>query len=221
MPCDSAQHEADHGESQEGQGYPRKVLEVLGEAAAAPQPSEGALDDPALGQHLEPLGGVGAFDDFQVPRPEFPHRRRRGRSLIAAIGEDPLDERKQATDLLQHWQRTVAVLDVGGLDVGRQDQAERIDDDVPLLTLDLLARVVARRVDPRLPFSAPLTLWLSMIAAVGLASFPAISRTSTNKAWWMRARVPSHSHSPRYSCTVLLGGRSLGSARHWQPVIST
>jgi len=39
---------------------------------------------------------------------------------------------------------------------------------VPLLALDLLAAVVARRVDARRPFSALLTLWLSMIAAVGL-----------------------------------------------------
>jgi hypothetical protein len=37
-------------------------------------------------------------------------------------------------------------------------QAERIDEDVALLALDLLAGVVAARVDPRPPFSALFTL---------------------------------------------------------------
>jgi hypothetical protein len=30
----------------------------------AHQPTEGALDDPATGQDFEPLGGIGAFDNF-------------------------------------------------------------------------------------------------------------------------------------------------------------
>jgi hypothetical protein len=54
-------------------------------------------------------------------------------------------------------------------------QALRIDEDVAFLALDLFAGVVPRRiVGP--PFSALLTLWLSMIAAVGLASREARSR---------------------------------------------
>jgi hypothetical protein len=51
--------------------------------------------------------------------------------------------------------------------------------DVALLALDLLAAIIAVRVDRRPPFSALFTLWLSMIAAVGLASRPACSRHST------------------------------------------
>jgi hypothetical protein len=51
-----------------------------------------------------------------------------------------------------------------------QQQAERIYENVALLALDLLSRIVAMRIDARPPFSALLTLWLSMIAAVGLAS---------------------------------------------------
>jgi hypothetical protein len=45
-----------------------------------------------------------------------------------------------------------------------------------LLALDLLARIVADRVEARPPFSALFTLWLSTMAAVGLASLPASSR---------------------------------------------
>ena len=39
--------------------------------------------------------------------------------------------------------------------------------------------------------------------------------------WWTRSNVPSQSHSMKYECAVLFGGRSLGSACHWQPVEST
>jgi len=58
-------------------------------------------------------------------------------------------------------------------------QPLRVDQDVPLLSLDLLAAVEARTINTRPPFSAPLILWLSMIAAVGLASRLARSRQST------------------------------------------
>ena len=51
--------------------------------------------------------------------------------------------------------------------------------DAQLAAGDLLAAIVAVGVDRRPPFSAPFTLWLSMIAAVGLASRPARSRHST------------------------------------------
>ena len=47
--------------------------------------------------------------------------------------------------------------------VGDQQQPERIDQDVTLASVDLLARIVA--VDP--PFSVVLTDWLSRIAAEG------------------------------------------------------
>lgn len=39
-----------------------------------------------------------------------------------------------------------------------------------LLAFDLLARVIAMGIDAAPPFSALFTLWLSMTAAVGLAS---------------------------------------------------
>jgi hypothetical protein len=50
-----------------------------------------------------------------------------------------------------------------------QQKAERIDEDMALATRDLLARIEALRVKQGPPFCAPLTLWLSMIAVVGLA----------------------------------------------------
>src|SRR4051794_462994 len=60
-----------------------------------------------------------------------------------------------------------------GLDDGLEQQALGVDQDMTLLASDLLAAVIARRVNAAPPFSALLTLWLSMIAALGLASRPA------------------------------------------------
>jgi hypothetical protein len=35
----------------------------------------------------------------------------------------------------------------------------------------------------------------------------------------MRSGVPSQSQRMKYLCSVLRGGKSLGIARHWQPVL--
>jgi hypothetical protein len=57
-----------------------------------------------------------------------------------------------------------------------QQQPYRIDQDMSLLALDLLAGVITVRIDAAPPFSALLTLWLSITLAVGLGSRPTCSR---------------------------------------------
>ena len=73
---------------------------------------------------------------------------------------------------------------------------------------------LARRVYAPPPFSAPFTLWLSITAAVGLASQPDRSRHCTCSAWWMRPKGPSQSH--RALVAAALGGRDQG--RHPRPL---
>src|SRR3954470_19612254 len=196
MSCEPAQHEADHAEAEEGERVDGQVLEVLGEPPAAPEPGEGPLHDPALGQRHEALG-VAAADDLEAPAARPRHGLRGGLAAVGAVGEDHLDEREQPPRRAQQRDGPVPVLDVGGMDRGTQEKAQRVDQDVPLLALDLLARVVTAGIDARPPFSALLTLWLSMIAAVGLASLPACSRAWTNKAWCRRPSVPSQAQSVR------------------------
>jgi len=72
-----------------------------------------------------------------------------------------------------------AILDVGGMDDGVQQQTQRVYENVALFALDLLARIIAMRIDAGPPFSALFTLWLSMMAAVGLASRSSCSRHPT------------------------------------------
>jgi hypothetical protein len=63
-----------------------------------------------------------------------------------------------------------------------QQQSYRIDEDMPLLSLDLLAGIVTIWIDAAPPFSALFTLWLSITQAVGLTSRPICSRHSMYRA---------------------------------------
>jgi hypothetical protein len=71
-----------------------------------------------------------------------------------------------ARGLAEHKGGTVAILDISGMNGEAQEQAERIDEQMRFAPRDLLACVVALRIERSRPFGAPLALWLSMIAAV-------------------------------------------------------
>jgi len=75
---------------------------------------------------------------------------------------------KRRVELLEEWklakqrgeqqQAAIAVLNVGGMDDGVQQQTECIDQNMPLLALDQLAGIEAMRIDAGPPFSALFTL---------------------------------------------------------------
>jgi hypothetical protein len=133
-------------------------LEVFGETATAADPGEGALDDPALGQNDEAVQ-LAAFDDLKLPGARLGDRGSSFRRLIASVGEDAFYERAETAGApIEYQPRTVAILDIRRVNDDIQQEAERVDQYVPLATLDLLARVIARRVERRPPFCAPLTL---------------------------------------------------------------
>ena len=63
---------------------------------------------------------------------------------IAAIGEQPLDAGIFRHRRRHHRMSAIAVLHTGGRYADRQQQPQRIDHQVALASLDLLARVIAR-----------------------------------------------------------------------------
>ncbi len=150
---------ADRREFEECERVARKVLEVLCQPAASPKPRESPFDHPASRQNLKTLGCVGSLDD---------RGRKSGhgllltlvedRSLIAAVGEQFLQERIAPEQRLDDQQAAVAVLDVGWMNQRMQQQTYRVDKDMPLLALDLFPRIIPARVDATPPFSALLTL---------------------------------------------------------------
>ena len=80
------------------------------------------------------------------------------RALIGAVGEQFPEKGKQTEQGRQQRETAVAILNVGGGDDAVQQQALRIDQNMPLLALDQLAGIEAVAVDASPPFSALFTL---------------------------------------------------------------
>lgn len=170
-------------------------LVVFGEAPIPSQPREGALYDPAVGQHLETLGLLGLGDDLRYPLAGLfgpLHKLTR----ITLICPDQVHPGQQALDFAQYQSGTIPVLDVGRMHYyhpHQPDQPERVYEQVPLATLDLLARVIAAIP----PFSVVFTDWLSRIAAEGVRFLPACLRTRSRSLELMISSVPSSRQRPR------------------------
>ena len=175
---ESAEHDADHGHAHERCGDAEVALEVARQAAVAADPSDRALDDPALRQHDE-FVPVAAAHDLDLPGAGAGGGGGHPRPLIAGIADDALDEREQTSHLAQQWLGSIAVLHMRRLHDDAEQQAQRVGQQMALAACDLLARVVAGRIERRAPFCAPFAVWLSMIAVVGLASRPDCSRAAT------------------------------------------
>lgn len=121
-----------------------------------------------------------ARDDFDDPVAAPGGGQCGVRSAVACVGEDAHDERKQSSRaFVENERRAIAILDVGGMNGGAQQQTKRVYENVAFLALNLLSCIVTMRIDLRPPFSALFTLWLSTMAAVGLASRSSCSRHST------------------------------------------
>jgi hypothetical protein len=175
-----SEHEADGGEAQESERRAIEVLPIFGEPPATVEPSQRAFNDPALGQHDEALGLIGSLDDVRLQAGQDGLAGAvELAALIGGVGEQRLQERIHPEQRRQQQHAAVAILNVGGMNDGVQQQTQRVYQNVALLALDLLTRIIARWVDVRPPFSALFTLWLSMMAAVGLASRSACSRHAT------------------------------------------
>ena len=146
-----AQHDADHGEAEEGGDGSGVAFEVAGQTAVAADPGKGALDDPTLGQSDKPMS-IAALDDLQGPRAGLSDELGALRPLVAGVGEDAFDEREGSPRHAQNLARAVAILHIGRVDDHAQQEAQRIDQDVTLAAGDLLARIKALRVERGAPF---------------------------------------------------------------------
>jgi hypothetical protein len=174
-----SKHGPNGGEAQECERLAIEALPIFGQPSAAIEPGDGAFDDPGFGDDRETDRVLGALDDFNLERGEdFHHGIGELRSLIATIGEQLLQEWEHAEQRRQNKNAAIAILDVGQMNDGMQQKAQCIDENMPLLALDLLACIIAPTDPCRSPFSALFTLWLSIMAAVGLASRSSCSRHS-------------------------------------------
>jgi hypothetical protein len=84
----------------------------------------------------------------------------------------------------------LALLHVGRRHDHRQQEAQGVDDDRPLASVDLRGPVNA--ADP--PVAVVLTDWLAMIPARGCRGVPAATRTSPRRRSCLTCQVPSCCH---------------------------
>ena len=112
-----------------------------------------------LGWTTKPFTPIGSLDDLGL---EIGQDAGQGavkdRALIGAVGEQFPEKGKQTKQGRQQRETAVAILNVGGGDDAVQQQALRIDQNMPLLALDQLAGIEAVAVDASPPFSALFTL---------------------------------------------------------------
>ena len=131
------------------------------------------------GSTTNTFGLIGALDDFSFEvGQDFRERLLEFRPLITTVGKQLLQEGIHPEQGCKQQDAAVAILNIGGMNNGVEQQPQRVYENMALLALDLLASIIAMRIDARPPFSALFTLWLSMIAAVGLASRSPCSRHS-------------------------------------------
>src|SRR5260221_2129220 len=173
MPAETSEHEVAHGRVDHGLARLQLVLIVLGQAAKAPQPAEGAFHSPAVRLHLH-AGGLGlllgALDDLDPPA-ELLAQLLHQRAAVGGISPDEREARQWRAEQAQcvsHQAPAIAVLYVGGPDHDFEQEALGVDQEMPLAPAHLLVRVVAAWP----PFCVVLTDWLSRIAALGVTSRP-------------------------------------------------
>lgn len=97
--------------------------------------------------------------------------------VVAAIGEDASHEGIGRARGAKERAAAVTILNARRMRFEDERASVRIHQGVALAPIDLLAGVVAART----PASVVLTLWLSIIAAEGLASHPTPSRSAMTR----------------------------------------
>jgi hypothetical protein len=118
--CSNApEHDADHGEANEGDGFSCVTFVVATKTPVAADPRQGAFNDPALWQHDEAMQ-VRPLDDIDRPRTRACHDGAHLRSLVAAVANDARNEGKALSGLTQQRFRAVSILNIGGVNIDIQ-----------------------------------------------------------------------------------------------------
>ena len=151
-----SEHESNGRELDEATALRLRFSQSLASRRHAVEPGDGAFDHPTPGLDDEALHRIGSLDDLGL---EIGQDAGQGavkdRALIGAVGEQFPEKGKQTEQGRQQRETAVAILNVGGGDDAVQQQALRIDQNMPLLALHQLAGIEAVAVDASPPFSAP------------------------------------------------------------------
>ena len=114
MPCDASCEELDGCDEQPCGGRRDGLFKVPGETAVTVEPSQRSFHDPAAGQDLEALCGIGPLDDRDGPSADAAQGFAQLVAGIATIGEQVPQPGESVDDFGKQQRRPVTVLDIGG-----------------------------------------------------------------------------------------------------------
>jgi hypothetical protein len=138
---------------------------IFAESTVFSEPTKCPLHDPAFGYNLK-IMKVTPFNNLNDPIELLlcpPHKE----TTITTIRPNQFQTRTTVAKPDQHQLAARMILNICCMNDQSNNQAKRIDQDMALTTLYLLARVVAT-----MPPFKRLTLWLSRIAALGVGLRP-------------------------------------------------
>ena len=170
------QHQVNHRYHDHGLTALLKVFVILAVPSIASQPTQCSFNNPSFRQNNKSRHVVGAFNDFKHPTQGLLYPNNQFPS-ITAVCPDQRQPGESVAHILKHQLRTVPILYVGCMHQNCQHQPQRINYYMAFAALDLFARIIAAQP----PFSVVFTLWLSMIAALGVDFRPAFLRTASRR----------------------------------------
>ncbi len=158
----------------------RQELMVSDQAAVFAQPCKGTLHHPAVWLNRKALLLSGGPHDFQCPTARG-SRPMNQFATVCSIRPHSFEARKRAQAVAKHLFGSVSVLHAARLNRDSQQKPLRVYKQVPPPALDLLIGIVTYGAFWP-PLSPALTLWLSRMAAEGLASRPLCWRISSRRS---------------------------------------
>ena len=142
--CSRSFEQQDHeGEVNELQTGVEFSFAVLPEPSALFQPSEGAFDDPAFGQHSEGMQFI-AFADLHGSVQSLFDAVREWLSGVSTIDRHAFNPLKIRPAAVARFQRAIAIRHLGRGDGNGMRKTLRIDSDVALDARDFFASCVFR-----------------------------------------------------------------------------
>lgn len=137
------------------------------------EPTKRTLHNPTSGLYLKALLIIGAQDDFNVDANLC--RTGNESTAISRIGPDFSKARVGLKQSVDQPTSDSALLPACFRDKRFEHQTFGVDNQVSFASFDVFARIIASTA----PFSVVLTDWLSMMAALGVASRPSSWRRSS------------------------------------------
>jgi hypothetical protein len=165
-------HKADHGQGGHRLRNFGQLLIVLGQPPPSSEPTERSLNNPSTRQDHEASYARNAADNDQRQAKQEAGNQDR-KAIITTVSEYHAQPAVERLQTLEQIPCALSILNVGRMHDHTEQQPLRVDRNLALAPLDLFGGIVAARP----PFSVVFTLWLSMMAAVGLASRPSLSRS--------------------------------------------